>query len=162
MGTRTFAIKVLSKGWQYGRVLRARLGNAKCLSAGCASLPTPAFAALSVHCTTRLVHFVRRRLASCIDKRPVSAPSATACPNRPLPDHHHSSATSAALPGPPPTGFTSGVEGLPAYDPWGAGAVIPVLPACCAFSRRRDCHSAAPPSIFSRCFNSDGERASPK
>ena len=27
-------------------------------------------------------------------------------------------------------------------------------------SRRRDCHSAAPPSTFSRCFNSDGERAS--
>ena len=29
-------------------------------------------------------------------------------------------------------------------------------------SRRRDCHSAAPPSNFSRCFNSDGERASAK
>ena len=29
-------------------------------------------------------------------------------------------------------------------------------------SRRRDCHSAAPPSPFSRCFNSDGERASAK
>ena len=29
-------------------------------------------------------------------------------------------------------------------------------------SRRRDCHSAAPPSTFSRCFNSDGERASAK
>ena len=29
-----------------------------------------------------------------------------------------------------------------------------------ASSRRRDCHSAAPPSAFSRCFNSDGERAS--
>ena len=29
-------------------------------------------------------------------------------------------------------------------------------------SRRRDCPSAAPPSTFSRCFNSDGERASAK
>ena len=29
-------------------------------------------------------------------------------------------------------------------------------------SRRRDNHSAAPPSTFSRCFNSDGERASTK
>ena len=29
-----------------------------------------------------------------------------------------------------------------------------------ATSRRRDCPSAAPPSAFSRCFNSDGERAS--
>ena len=29
-------------------------------------------------------------------------------------------------------------------------------------SRRRDCHSAAPPSTFSRRFNSDGERASAK
>ena len=29
-------------------------------------------------------------------------------------------------------------------------------------SRRRDCHSAAIPSSFSRCFNSDGERASAK
>ena len=29
-------------------------------------------------------------------------------------------------------------------------------------SRWRDCHSAAPPSPFSRCMNSDGERASPK
>ena len=29
-------------------------------------------------------------------------------------------------------------------------------------SCRRDCHSAAPPSTFSRCFNSDGERASAK
>ena len=29
-------------------------------------------------------------------------------------------------------------------------------------SRRPDCHSAAPPSTFSRCFNSDGERASSK
>ena len=27
-------------------------------------------------------------------------------------------------------------------------------------SHRRDCHSAAPPSAFSRCFNSDGEGAS--
>ena len=27
-------------------------------------------------------------------------------------------------------------------------------------SRPRDCHSAAPPSTFSRCFNGDGERAS--
>ena len=26
----------------------------------------------------------------------------------------------------------------------------------------RDCHSAAPPSTFSRCVNSDGERASAK
>ena len=24
-------------------------------------------------------------------------------------------------------------------------------------SRRRDCHSTAPPSPFSRCFNTDGE-----
>ena len=31
-----------------------------------------------------------------------------------------------------------------------------------AASRWRDCHSAAPPSTFSRCFNSDGERASAK
>ena len=29
-------------------------------------------------------------------------------------------------------------------------------------SRRRDCHSAAPRSTFSRCFNRDGERASAK
>ena len=29
-------------------------------------------------------------------------------------------------------------------------------------SRRRDCHFAAPPSTFSRCFNKDGERASEK
>ena len=29
-------------------------------------------------------------------------------------------------------------------------------------SRRRDCHSAAPPSSFSRCFNRDRERASAK
>ena len=29
-------------------------------------------------------------------------------------------------------------------------------------SRRRDCHSAAPPSTFNRCFHSDGKRASAK
>ena len=29
-------------------------------------------------------------------------------------------------------------------------------------SRRRDCHSTAPPSTCSWCFNSDGERASAK
>ena len=29
-------------------------------------------------------------------------------------------------------------------------------------SHWRDCHSAAPPSTFSRCFNSDGERVSAK
>ena len=29
-------------------------------------------------------------------------------------------------------------------------------------SHWRDCHSAASPSTFSRCFNSDGERASAK
>ena len=29
-------------------------------------------------------------------------------------------------------------------------------------SRRRDCHSATPPSTVSRCFNRDGERASAK
>ena len=29
-------------------------------------------------------------------------------------------------------------------------------------SRRRECHSAGTPSPFSRCFNSDGERASAK
>ena len=29
-------------------------------------------------------------------------------------------------------------------------------------SRRRDCHSTAPPSTFSRCFNSDGEAVSAK
>ena len=29
-------------------------------------------------------------------------------------------------------------------------------------SRRRDCHSAAPPSTYSRCFNRDGERAPAK
>ena len=43
----------------------------------------------------------------------------------------------------------------------GAACVVHVdehlwSPAC----RRRDCHSAAPPSPFSRCFNGDGERAS--
>jgi hypothetical protein len=31
-----------------------------------------------------------------------------------------------------------------------------------ALSRRRDCHSAAPPSPFSRRFNSDGEGRSAK
>ena len=29
-------------------------------------------------------------------------------------------------------------------------------------SRRRDCHSAAPPSIFTRCFNMGGEGGSVK
>ena len=33
---------------------------------------------------------------------------------------------------------------------------------CLPGSRRRDCHSAAPPSTFSRCFNRDVDRASAK
>ena len=35
-------------------------------------------------------------------------------------------------------------------------------PLSVPFSRRRDCHSAAPPSPFSRCFNMDGEGMSVK
>ena len=35
-------------------------------------------------------------------------------------------------------------------------------PAMHTASRRRDCHSAAPPSPFRRCLNMDGERASGK
>ena len=31
-----------------------------------------------------------------------------------------------------------------------------------SFNRWRDCHFAAPPSTFNRCFNSDEERASAK
>ena len=38
---------------------------------------------------------------------------------------------------------------------------LPVVPVP-SLSRRRDGHSAAPPSTFSRCINSDGERASAK
>ena len=33
---------------------------------------------------------------------------------------------------------------------------------CGKLSRRRDCHSAAPPSPFSRCFNRHGERVPAK
>ena len=34
--------------------------------------------------------------------------------------------------------------------------------ANCAMSRRRDCHSTAPASRFSRCVNRDGEGVSAK
>ena len=64
----------------------------------------------------------------------------------------------------------------PAVRRWPDGALWHYLVpgTCCTFSlfrdanrlphcvlqgsRRRDCHSAAPPSIFSRCINSDGKR----
>ena len=35
--------------------------------------------------------------------------------------------------------------------------MIVVCGVWCVSSRRRDCHSAAPPSTFGRCFNVDGE-----
>ena len=40
------------------------------------------------------------------------------------------------------------------------GKVIPAN--ALSFSRRRDCHSAAPPSTFSRCFNMDKQGGSSK
>ena len=48
----------------------------------------------------------------------------------------------------PPSSLSGDGDGAP------PGALSP--------SRRRDCHSAAPHSAFSRCINSDGERASAK
>ena len=47
-----------------------------------------------------------------------------------------------------------------AKGPYGHRAEAPACPG--GGSHWRDCHSAAPPSTFSRCFNSDGERASAK
>ena len=67
---------------------------------------------------------------------------------------------------PPGTGPRP-VAPVPAFVPGACGAVKqPCVsdkdcPSGCG-RRRRDCHSAAPPSTFSGCFNSDGEGASVK
>ena len=51
---------------------------------------------------------------------------------------------------------------------WWSYHSLPCVMCVCAHPRaglsscRRDCHSAAPPSICSRCFNSDGDRPSVK
>ena len=47
-------------------------------------------------------------------------------------------------------------------EPAGIDEALDCTDPAGALRHRRDCHSAAPPSTFSRCFNSDGERASEK
>ena len=59
----------------------------------------------------------------------------------------------------PAAGTGIGLSARPLHEPAADGARTGS--GACG-SRRRDCHSAAPPCTFSRCFNSDGERASVK
>ena len=79
--------------------------------------------------------------------------------SRPAPPLPSSPASPPLHPAVPACRCFGGVRGCKPAE--GAACVVHVdehlwSPAC----RRRDCHSAAPPSPFSRCFNGDGERAS--
>ena len=56
----------------------------------------------------------------------------------------------------------NGIKGLEIVEPHEVERAVALFNRDGCFSRWRDWHSAAPRSTFSRCVNSDGERASAK
>ena len=69
----------------------------------------------------------------------------------------------AAEPAEAPPAVEAGTKGLAVLaedQEWHFCVVLRVCGAQGTGSRRRDCHPAAPPSIFSRCFNREEQGAS--